>query len=148
VTADDDDPPIGQADVEQLRERVHDAGDLGRLRSAMRAFLLDRQVPDDVVADVMIAVSELTTNAIQAASGDWPTGVCVELRAEQDGARSIVATVDNTGDPFPGTMEVSPHLIARPEQTGGRGLGLAARLGSVRIEGRIGGTRAVFERLL
>lgn len=149
MTSDDDERPIGPAGVEALRARVDSTADLGALRRALRTFLVDRDVPAGVLLDVLIAVSELTTNALQARSRTWPTEVWVELSDDADGGRrSIVATIDNTGEPYPGTLHVSPYLTVSPEQPGGRGLTLAARLGNVRLEGRIGGTRAVFERTI
>jgi anti-sigma regulatory factor (Ser/Thr protein kinase) len=142
-----DDALIGPAGLGVIRRRVTDVVELGGLRSVIADFLAGGDVEPAVVADVRIAVSELATNAIRASSGEWPVEVAVRIDDDGD-VRTIVVTIDNAGDPFPGTLDVSPHLVAPPERRGGRGLMVAARLGAVRLEGRIGGTRAIFRRPL
>jgi len=57
-----------------LRRRLDgDFGALGALRHEARVYLADRHVPDDVAADVILAIQEAAKNAVRASSGETVT---------------------------------------------------------------------------
>jgi anti-sigma regulatory factor (Ser/Thr protein kinase) len=140
-----DHPPlIGASEPAALHTSATSVADLASVRDALRRHLRDADVDDAAIADVVLAASELATNALRASSVDDP----VRLTLVVHPAESATLTVDNLGPPYPGRLEVDAPATAPPPEVGGRGLLVTARLGPVLLEGRIGGTRARFVRSL
>jgi anti-sigma regulatory factor (Ser/Thr protein kinase) len=108
-----------------------DPRSVARARARVRAAL-DGHVPAAVVADAVLAASELATNAVRHTdSGGKPDGryaLAVSVLAGP-AARVRVAVVDqgSAGVPRIGSAEA----MTDPDAFGGRGLGALARLGSV-----------------
>jgi anti-sigma regulatory factor (Ser/Thr protein kinase) len=136
---------IGSDGTGGLRIRVGDAAEIGSLRRTCRYHLSAAGVPEDAIADVVLALSELTTNAIEACPSGEAVEVVVATADHPD--RTVVCLVDNVGEPYPGRLEVSRLATVDLDAERGRGLAIAARLGRVELEGMIGGTRARFRRL-
>lgn len=86
------------------------------------------RVPDEVVADLQLIVSELFTNAVQY--GASPTvSVTVEIGPHEAGV-----TVDS-GSPAPDVGPVQTWRVADEDEISGRGLGIVRRLADVvRVE--------------
>jgi anti-sigma regulatory factor (Ser/Thr protein kinase) len=90
--------------------------DLAALRGSMRDWLAQAQVHGDAVEDLLLAVTELATNAIEAS----PEGSAA-VDAETDRAR-VEVVISNTGPPFEPPVTRSRELL----RTRGRGLDLVA----------------------
>jgi anti-sigma regulatory factor (Ser/Thr protein kinase) len=106
-----------------------EAASVAEARAQVRAAL-DGHVPPPVLADVLLAVSELASNAVRhTASGSAPGGRYAVAVAVLDGpSRVRVAVVDQGGPDVP---RVDTEALADPEALGGRGLGCLACVGSV-----------------
>ncbi|HUK76824.1 MAG TPA: ATP-binding protein [Thermoleophilia bacterium] len=75
-----------------LRRRLDgDLGALGALRLEARTYLTGRHVPDDVTADIVLAIQEAAKNAVRASSGEsvtvtvWVDGGAVWVRVRDRG---------------------------------------------------------------
>ncbi len=133
------------------RSRLRTTADLARTRREVRALLERAGVPERAVVDLLLAMSELLTNALQAADPGSPVTSVITVEAGDVGdvrIRRIAIEVTNLGDPIPGRLVVSPLSVAPPSSASGRGLPVAARMGDVVVEGMVGGTRATFRRTL
>ena len=127
------------------RIRLRSLADLSMMRRRIRQELADAGVGEAKIADTLLAVSELTTNAFEASQHG--TSVIVRVRVGQVSARStrhIEVDVDNVGAPVDGHLLPRPDHMSERTSLGGRGLAIAATLGEVIVEGRIGGSRAMF----
>lgn len=127
------------------RIRLRSLADLSMMRRRIRQELLDADVGEAKVADTLLAVSELTTNAFEASQHG--VSVIVRVRVGQSSAHSIrhiEVDVDNVGAPVDGHLVPRPNHMSERTSLGGRGLAIAATLGEVVVEGRIGGSRAMF----
>jgi anti-sigma regulatory factor (Ser/Thr protein kinase) len=93
-----------------------DAAEIRRARELVRSSLTSWDMTDQVDA-LVLAVSELVTNAIKHGDG----GIEVHLTAEEDTVR--LAVVDSGGDP-PARVETDPS----PGLHGGWGLRLVAEV--------------------
>ena len=119
--------------------------DLSMMRRRVRQELVDAGVGPTKVADTMLAVSELATNAFEAAQRGSSVVVRVRVgRATAHAARHIEVDVDNVGAPVDGHLVPRPDHMSERSSVAGRGLAIAATLGDVVVEGRIGGSRATF----
>lgn len=131
------------------RSRLRTTADLAGARRDVRALLDRAGLPQHAVDDLVLALSELLTNALQAADPRTPVVAVITVDAERssDGeTRRVEISVTNLGDPIPGRLIVSPLSVASPSSVSGRGLPVAARMGDVVVEGIVGGTRATFRR--
>lgn len=105
-----------------------DVGSIATARARVRAAL-SPHVPPAVVADALLAASELATNAVRhTASGTVPGGRYA-LAVAVLGGRVRVAVVDQGGASVP--QVAAAEAMESPEALGGRGLGALARLGAV-----------------
>ena len=136
---------VGADDGWGTRVRLRSVADLSMMRRRLRQQLDDAGVSSAKVADAVLVASELTTNAFEAAQPGSTVVVSVRIaRAGAGGSRYIEVDVDNVGAPVEGTLSPRPgHMSERTSLTG-RGLPIAASLGDVVVEGRIGGSRAIF----
>lgn len=104
------------------------------IRSFVRDALGEAHVPDHVVADVELVVSELAGNAIEHGAGD-------ELTVEVDATRRPWLTISVTcvGEAAPALRAWRTWAIAPPDARSGRGLGIVRRLmDDVDVEARGG----------
>lgn len=127
------------------RVRLRSLADLGMMRRRFREALGDAGIAPDKVADTVLVVSELATNAFEAAQPG--SAVIVRLRIgrmHQNRTRQIEVDVDNVGAPVEGQLSPRPEHMSEQDSLAGRGLAIAASLGDVVVEGRIGGSRATF----
>lgn len=127
------------------RVRLRSLADLGTMRRRFRQELIDAGIGPDKIADTVLVVSELATNALEAAQPG--SSVMVRLRIGRlSGGRSrqIEVDVDNVGAPVEGQLLPRPEHMSEQASSAGRGLAIAASLGDVVVEGRIGGSRATF----
>lgn len=127
------------------RIRLRSLADLSMMRRRVRQELADAGVGAAKIADTLLAVSELTTNAFEASQQG--SSVIVRVRVGQMSARAtrhIEVDVDNVGAPVDGHLLPRPDHMSERTSLGGRGLAIAATLGEVIVEGRIGGSRAMF----
>ena len=100
------------------RRMVFQAWQLRDVRRAVRGELTDAGFDDDRAADVVLAVNEVATNAVEHGAGP------AELHLWSDG-RGLTCEVHDPGplhDPLPGL--VAPH----PSDPHGRGLWIARQL--------------------
>ena len=136
---------VGADDGWGTRVRLRSVADLSMLRRRLRQQLADAGIPFAKVADTVLVVSELTTNAFEAAQPGSSVVVSMRIgRSRAGGSRYIEVDVDNVGAPVEGNLSPRPgHMSERTALTG-RGLAIAATLGDVVVEGRIGGSRAIF----
>ncbi len=105
-------------------------GDLRRLRREIAAWLEGHALPREVVDDLLLAVNEVATNAIEASPTDRATVTA------QAAAGRVELSVGNDGRPFAG--EVGPDTgVVLSER--GRGLhitrALVDRLSFARVDG-------------
>ena len=136
---------VGADDGWGTRVRLRSIADLSMMRRRLRQQLSDAGIPSAKVADAVLVTSELTTNAFEAAEPGSTVVVSVRIGGARPGrSRYIEVDVDNVGAPVEGKLSPRPgHMSERTSLTG-RGLAIAATLGDVVVEGRIGGSRAIF----
>lgn len=89
-------------------------------------------VSRDQSEDVLLVLSELFSNAVNAASG----GDAIDVRLSGARADDLEVTVTNTGLAFDLDRVPAPTLDRR----GGRGLAIAQAIGSVHVRHRQGRT--------
>jgi len=123
-----------------LRRRLDgDLGALGTLRLQVRAYLAGNHVPDDVAADIVLALQEATKNAVRASSG---SAVTVTLWIDRG---AVWVRVSDHGK---GLLRRGSPRCPSVWQTHGRGLCLMhALMDTVDIE-RSRGTRVTMHRAL
>ncbi|HUQ40582.1 MAG TPA: ATP-binding protein [Acidimicrobiales bacterium] len=108
---------------------------LPEARHRVEAWLTGAGVPDAVAADLVTAVGELCTNAVQAAE----SRVAVRGRIERE---SVVIEVHDDGPGFTGKI---PEIEPDPLADAGRGLFIVQKLVDVlwlSADGELGGTVA------
>jgi anti-sigma regulatory factor (Ser/Thr protein kinase) len=110
--------------------------ELAGLRRRVRGWMAAVEVPDDVAADLLVALSEAATNAVLHAYPEHAPGP-VRVKAERLGD-AVVLTIEDDG-----------RWRARGERHDGRGLGIIDALATrSEIERRPDGTRVVIRRAL
>jgi anti-sigma regulatory factor (Ser/Thr protein kinase) len=136
---------VGADDGSGVRVRLRSMADLSMMRRRVRQELIDAGIAPVKIGDTVLAVSELTTNAFEAAQPGSSVVVRLRIGRALGGlARHIEVDVDNVGVPVDGHLVPRPDHMSDPTSPGGRGLPIAATLGEVVVEGRIGGSRAIF----
>ena len=135
------------------RSRLRTESGLAGARREVRILLRRMEIPDEVAADLGLAFSELTTNALQAADAGTTVTASVAVATEcadenTPALHRVDIEVTNVGDPIPGRLQVSPSAIVARSSDSGRGLPIAARVGEVVVEGIVGGTRATCRRIV
>jgi anti-sigma regulatory factor (Ser/Thr protein kinase) len=127
------------------RVRLRSLADLSMMRRRMRQQLTDAGIASTKVADTVLVASELATNAFEAAQPGSSVVVRLRIGDVTVGAgRYIELDVDNVGAPVDGALVPRPEHMSERTSPAGRGLAIAATLGDVVVEGRIGGSRAIF----
>ena len=109
-----DDGAVGVARLEL--QLPHTADSVRRARRTIAAFLDPSDVPESVVDDVLLLVSELVTNAVVHAASP------AVVRLDADIERIKVAVADLDGDKAPSVKEPDPL------SSSGRGVLLVDRL--------------------
>lgn len=124
----DESPPGGLADgypdvVADVRAATELAADFSNVRAARRFVqeVLVATAPEEVVTDLVLATSELVTNAVEHGAAE-----SVHITVRVDGGDASV-TVSSTGD-VEQLADVTAWTIAEPEHRGGRGLGIIREL--------------------
>lgn len=102
------------------------AVDVARVRHAARTYLTERGVPARAVDDMVLIVSELTTNAVHASASPSDP---VRVRVTREGDDTLIEVEDRGGRPFGGASTELPDVSA----TRGRGLPIVHHL-AVAIE--------------
>ena len=127
------------------RIRLRSLADLSTMRRRVRQELVAAGVGTTKVADTVLAVSELATNAFEAAQPGSTVVVRVRVRqASAHSTRHIEVDVDNVGTPVDGHLVPRADHMSEQTSLDGRGLAIAATFGEVVVEGRIGGSRAMY----
>ena len=107
--------------------------------SAARRFVrteLEGRAPADAVTDLMLATSELVTNAFEHGT---PQPVRLTVRSNRDEA-SITVVSGGKGDRVP---EVDDWMTAQADRISGRGLGIVREIADdIKVE-RSGGNVAI-----
>lgn len=131
--------------------RLRTLADLASARRQLYDGFTGFGVTPDDADDAVLAVCELLTNALEAADVD---SVVTAIASVSDahrqplGTRRIEVEIINSGQPLSGIFEVDGSTVVASQRVRGRGLVLAARMGSVTVEGLVGGTRARFRRVI
>ncbi len=136
---------FGADDGWGARVRLRSLADLSMMRRRVRQELVDAGISPTKAADTVLVVSELATNAFEAAQSG--SAVVVRLRIGRSSAgavRHIEVDVDNIGIPVDGQLAPRADHMSDKTSLAGRGLAIAAMFGEVVVEGRIGGSRATF----
>ena len=134
----------GQTAFDTVRLRLEpDPSRLGAARRWVRTFLVESQVPGAVTDDVVLAASELMTNAVESSEPD--SEVLVEIRVERahrdrSAGAAVELVVENVGPGF--EVEEDPELPG-PYAARGRGLAIATRLVDLLEVERLGDTNRV-----
>ncbi|NNE11931.1 MAG: hypothetical protein HKN41_06745 [Ilumatobacter sp.] len=128
--------------------RLRSVADLAEARHTLAHELESARIEPGAVDDLVLACSELFTNALEAAEPGTDVSAVVSVAADPraEVGRRVTVEVVNIGDPLPGRLEVDGASQIGPNRSRGRGLVLAAQMGDLVLEGLIGGTRARFER--
>ncbi len=106
-------PPSSTVAIEQAT-----AGDLHRIRKVVARFAATVGLAAERGAHLVLAVSEITTNAIQYGGGS----AAVTVRINRN---SVVVEVQDSG---PGIPPGAPAALPEPDAVHGRGLWLARQL--------------------
>jgi anti-sigma regulatory factor (Ser/Thr protein kinase) len=134
---------VGADDGWGARIRLRSLADLSAMRRRARAELTDAGIAESKVDDTVLVLSELATNAFEAAQPGSAVVVRVRVLRPPGGvARRIEVDVDNIGSPV--DDDLTPGQMRGRTSPDGRGLAIAAKLGQVVVEGRIGGSRATY----
>jgi anti-sigma regulatory factor (Ser/Thr protein kinase) len=111
--------------------------------SAARRFVrkeLEGRVPDEAVSDLMLATSELVTNAFDHGSH---RPVRLTVRSNRDEA-SITVVSGGEGDRVP---DVDAWTTARADRVSGRGLGIVREIADdIKVERSSGGIAITVHR--
>lgn len=107
------------------------------LRASARQWLRDARVGRDVLEDVLLVVSELFSNAVNASRADSS----VEIGLAPRSGAAILVTVTNVGLAFDLERVPAPTLDRR----GGRGLAIAQAIGALDVRHRDGRTTVSVE---
>lgn len=111
------------------------AVDVARVRHAVRTYLRERGVAARAVDDMVLIVSELTTNAVHASAS--PTDP-VRVRVAPEDGSTLIEVEDRGGLAFGGASTELPDVSA----TRGRGLPIVHHLAAaIEIEQSDGATR-------
>lgn len=98
-----------------------------QLRSSARAWLDTQNVSSEDRDDILLVLSELFSNAVRASDGSSEVDVTLSR-----GSSSVVVEVANSGQGF----ELDQVRAPSAEREGGRGLAIAAVLGTLRVHRR------------
>jgi anti-sigma regulatory factor (Ser/Thr protein kinase) len=132
----------------QRRWQLARVRELSSVRDEVRAELLAAGVDRSIVADLVVVVSELVTNGLQAA-GLSRAGVSLHLAVDES-TGEIELVIRNLGGDFvpPGAGAGHPPFDMPPvSDVGGRGLAVAAALSDeLEITPLIGGTQVRVSR--
>jgi anti-sigma regulatory factor (Ser/Thr protein kinase) len=111
-----------------------DLSSLAAIRRGVRAWLADRDLPEPTQSDVVLAVAEAASNAVEHAyRGAVPADVLVELRVED--SRLIARVVDR-----------GRWVAVQPNRTRGRGVAIIEALADrLEVETGPAGTAVRFE---
>lgn len=138
---------VGAPDC-SITMRLRSTADLAAARRRLCAELEAARIHPITIDELVLASSELLTNALEAAEPG--TEVAAVLTTITDPShpndRRVSIDIVNTGDPLPGRLVVDRNVQIGPRSHRGRGLVLAAQMGDLVIEGLVGGTRARLER--
>lgn len=136
---------VGTDDGLGARVRLRSLADLSMMRRRVREELTDAGIAATKVADTVLVVSELATNAFEASQPGSSVVVRMRIGRTASGAtRHIEVDVDNVGAPVDGHLRPRPDHMSAESSLAGRGLAIAATFGEVVVEGRIGGSRAMY----
>jgi anti-sigma regulatory factor (Ser/Thr protein kinase) len=136
---------VGAEDGWGARVRLRSPADLSMMRRRMHDALTAAGIAPTKVADTVLVASELATNAFAAAQPGSAVVVRLRIgRARVRAHRYIELDVDNVGAPVEADLVPRPENMSERTSPAGRGLAIAATLGDVVVEGRIGGSRATF----
>ena len=99
-----------------------DHGHGAALRANVRLWLAEQSVSTETTQDVVLAISELFSNAVRATEGEHTVRVGLHLNDDE-----LLLAVSNTGDGF------NPDLLqpAEPQQCNGRGIAIVRSLGDL-----------------
>ena len=103
----------------------------GEIRSSARAWLRDRNVPEDQAVDVLLAMGEMFSNAVDATSTSADVTVRLSMMID-----AVTVKVFNVGPPFRVDTQQREAECER-----GRGLGIVSALGAMKV--RCAGGRTV-----
>ncbi len=104
-----------------------DYGAGSRVRKSARTWLDTQSVTPEDRDDILLVVSELFSNAVRASDGFSKVDVTLSR-----GTGSVVVEVANSGKSF----ELDTVRAPTPDREGGRGLAIAATLGTLRVHRR------------
>lgn len=136
---------VGADDGWGARIRLRSLADLSAMRRRVREELTVAGIASSKVDDTVLVISELATNAFEAAESGSAVVVRVRVMRPPGGdARRIEVDVDNVGVPVEVDLTPRPEQMSDPWALDGRGLSIAAKLGRLMVEGRIGGSRAMY----
>jgi anti-sigma regulatory factor (Ser/Thr protein kinase) len=123
------------------RWHLNSGRDLSRVRDEVRQDLERAGLPPAGVSDLLVVLSELTTNGLQAAGGSR-AAVTVVMSID-DGDDVVELLIKNVGVAFEGdALEQAPQHMPSAESATGRGLAVAAALSDeLEITPLIGGTQ-------
>ena len=107
------------------------------VRAAARQWLRDARVGRDIHEDVLLVLSELFSNAVNASRASAPVEISLEPRPDA----AIVVSVTNVGLAFDLERVPAPTLDRR----GGRGLAIARAIGALDVRHRSGRTTVSVE---
>lgn len=99
-----------------------------QLRSSARAWLDTQNVSAEDRDDIVLVLSELFSNAVRASDGSSE----VDVTLSRSSSSVVVVEVANSGQGF----ELDQVRAPSAEREGGRGLAIAAVLGTLRVHRR------------
>ena len=94
------------------------------VRSAIRRWSSDHDVPEWIIDDALLVASELFSNAVRASAG---SRIDISVRAITD---AVVVETSNIGPGFDPTSIPAPSY----NRPGGRGIAISKALGSLVVE--------------
>ena len=104
-----------------------DYGAGSRVRRSARTWLDAQDVTPEDRDDILLVLSELFANAVRASDGFSEVDVSLSR-----GSGSVVVEVVNSGQAF----ELDTVRLPTPDRAGGRGLAIAAALGTLQVHRR------------
>ena len=104
-----------------------DYGAGSRVRKSARTWLEAQNVTPEDRDDILLVLSELFSNAVRASDGFSDVDVSLSRASG-----SVVVEVVNSGQAF----ELDTVRAPTPEREGGRGLAIAAALGTLQVHRR------------
>lgn len=114
------------------------AAEVAGVRRAVQRFLADNDVVKAARDDIVLMVSELTTNAVNAVNASARAGEPIDVRVTVDSRGTVIEIEDRGGDVFAHAPTHLPDVSANR----GRGLPIVHHLAeSVEVEQIEGTTR-------